>query len=76
MTMIIFLLGMFLAAIFAIFTYGNLGIPPSHEKNWVDYSFWGLVFISFMPLLLEGVGALLRAIRTELERVSHHLHLT
>lgn len=76
MTTIIFLLGMSLAAIFAIFAYGYLGIPPSHEKNWVDYWFWGILIISFMPLLIEGVWALLRAFRSELTKLFHQLHLT
>ena len=76
MTMMIFLAGMFLAAIFAIFTYGYLGIPPSHEKNWVDYWFWGIMITSFMPLLIEGLWDLLRALRTEFAKLFHQLHLT
>ncbi len=76
MTMMIFLAGMFLAAIFAISTYGYLGISPSHEKNWVDYCFWGIMIISFMPLLIEGVRDLLRALKTELAKIFHQLHLT
>jgi hypothetical protein len=75
MTTIIFLIGMFLAALFAIFTYGYLGIPPSHEKNWVDYCFWGIMIISFMPLVTEGVQALLRALKHELMTLYHRLHL-
>ena len=76
MTMMIFLAGMFLAAIFAILAYGYLGTPPSHEKNWVDYWFWGIMIISFMPLFIEGVWAFLRALRTEIAKLFHQSHLT
>ncbi len=76
MTMMVFLGGMFLAAIFAIFAYGYLGIPPSHEKNWVDYWFWGILITSFMPLFIEGAWALLRAFKTEFAKLFHRLHLT
>lgn len=76
MTMMIFLTGMFLAALFAIFAYGYLGIPPSHEKNWVDYWFWGILFSSFAPLFIEGVWISLQVLRAEFAKLFHQLHLT
>ena len=75
MTTIIFLLGMLLAALFAIFTYGYLGIPPSPEKIWVDYFFWGIMTITFIPLAVEGVHDFLLALRHELVRLYDRLHL-
>lgn len=76
MTAFIFLLGMFMAAIFAIFTYGYLGIPPTHEKIWVDYCFWGIIAISSIPLVIDGMIDFFHAARHELIVLSHRLHLT
>ena len=76
MTMVIFLAGMFLAALFAIFAYAYLGIAPAHEKNWVDYWFWCILISSFVPLFVEGVWMFLRALRAEALKLLQQLHLT
>ena len=63
MPLIIFMLGMFVAAISAIFIYGYLGVPPSDEKSWVDYLFWGIIFASLLPLLIQDILLSLKAIK-------------
>lgn len=71
MSKVILFLGMFLASVFAIFTHGYLGIPPSHEKFWVDYCFWGIIFISAVPLVIEFVMMCLSEIRKMLGQLCH-----
>ncbi len=67
MPIIIFMIGMFVAAISAVFIYGGLGIPPSHEKNWVDYIFWGIIFASLLPLLIQDIFLSVKAIKKHIE---------
>ena len=68
---VIFLLGMFIAALFAIFTYGYLGVPPSFEKIWVDYVFWAIIFVSAIPLVMEALRSMFCKLRSELGMPCH-----
>ena len=72
MPIIIFMFGMLLASVLAIFIYGHMGVPPSHEKNWVDYLFWGIILTSLLPLLVENITLAWKHIMKQLVEFCQH----
>jgi len=72
MSIIIFMFGMLLASILAISIYGNMGVPPSHEKNWVDYLFWGIILASLLPVLVEDIILAWKYVKKQFLEFCHH----
>lgn len=63
MTNVIFLLGLFVAALFGIAMYGLGGVDPADGITWVEYGVFGIIGISALPAAKELIEMYIEAFR-------------
>lgn len=68
MSHIIFLVSLFLAAIFAIFAYSGAGMNTSKTLTWIDIVFWAIIGAGAVPLVIEFIATYLEKLKNWLGR--------